>query len=390
MSKPAETDTPLFGTTSDVLETAARSPVPSAANTAAAPPASSGDFFSSSSASSSESKSSNGSSATGARNENSALFSLAQLSGGEEKHEPKAHSDSSIIDIKALATGGSSLGAILGDGGGLASPLAGPVLAPVAAPTLAALPSEKPAKSNNTVIVSVLGASIILVGGGLGAAMIMRTAPAATTINSERSSQSATPTVEAQPTTPEPQPSQQPPTPGTAPATNTPPSRGSESGGRARSRSSASSSAASSRANSEPAPQVAAPPTAPTTTVSPCVRNCRGDIPCILRCASGGGGSNSAEPAPRTSGGLAETPARGDIIAAMGRVRSAVAACATGQHGTVQVAVTFASSGRVTTANVGPPLAATPAGSCVARAVRSATVAPFSRPTFLVNYPFTY
>ncbi len=389
MSKPAETDTPLFGTTSDVLETAARSPVPSASNTAAAPPASSGDFFSSASASSSESKSSNGSNGTGARNENSALFSLAQLSGGEEKHEQKAHSDSSIIDIKALATGGSSLGAILGDGGGLASPLAGPVLAPVAAPTLAALPSEKPAKSNNTVIVSVLGASIILVGGGLGAAMIMRTAPAATTINAERSSSpSTTPTVEAQPTTPDPQPAQQAPAPGSAPATNTPTSRASEGGGRARSRS--SSSTASTRANSEPAPQVAAPPTAPTTTVSPCVRNCRGDIPCILRCASGGGGSNSAEPAPRTSGGLAETPARGDIIAAMGRVRSAVSACATGQHGTVQVAVTFASSGRVTTANVGPPLAATPAGSCVARAVRSATVAPFSRPTFLVNYPFTY
>jgi hypothetical protein len=52
------------------------------------------------------------------------------------------------------------------------------------------------------------------------------------------------------------------------------------------------------------------------------------------------------------------------------------------------VTVTFASSGRVTTANVAPPFAGTPTGSCIARAVRSATVPPFSRPTFQVNYPF--
>jgi hypothetical protein len=46
------------------------------------------------------------------------------------------------------------------------------------------------------------------------------------------------------------------------------------------------------------------------------------------------------------------------------------------------------SSGCVTTANVAPPFAGTPAGSCIARAVRGASVPPFTRPTFSVNFPF--
>jgi hypothetical protein len=65
-------------------------------------------------------------------------------------------------------------------------------------------------------------------------------------------------------------------------------------------------------------------------------------------------------------------------------------ACATGTHGTAMFTITFANTGRVTTVNVGPPLAATPAGSCAARAVRAAVVPPFSRPTFQVDYPFSF
>lgn len=75
-------------------------------------------------------------------------------------------------------------------------------------------------------------------------------------------------------------------------------------------------------------------------------------------------------------------------MAAMGNVRRTVQNCGQGMTGTATVAVTFASSGRVTTANVGPPFAGTPAGACIARAVRSASVPAFSRPTFTVNYPF--
>ena len=69
-------------------------------------------------------------------------------------------------------------------------------------------------------------------------------------------------------------------------------------------------------------------------------------------------------------------------------VTGAVNGCAQGQTGTAMVAITFASSGRVTTAQVQAPFAGTPAGSCIAREGRAATVPPFSRPTFTVNYPF--
>jgi hypothetical protein len=64
--------------------------------------------------------------------------------------------------------------------------------------------------------------------------------------------------------------------------------------------------------------------------------------------------------------------------------------CAAGQAGTAMVAVTFAgASGRVTSANVsGAPFAGSPAGGCIATAVRAAHVPPFTRPTFSVNYPF--
>ncbi len=69
-------------------------------------------------------------------------------------------------------------------------------------------------------------------------------------------------------------------------------------------------------------------------------------------------------------------------------VQGAVRACASGQPGPAQVTIVFASSGRVTTANVQAPFAGTPAGSCIARAVRAATVPAFTRPTFQVSYPF--
>jgi hypothetical protein len=47
--------------------------------------------------------------------------------------------------------------------------------------------------------------------------------------------------------------------------------------------------------------------------------------------------------------------------------------------GRAQVSVTFAPSGRVTIANVnGPPFAGTATGGCIAKAFRSASVAPFT------------
>ena len=61
-----------------------------------------------------------------------------------------------------------------------------------------------------------------------------------------------------------------------------------------------------------------------------------------------------------------------------------------GRSGVATVRVTFTgSSGRVTTAIVEGQFAGTPQGSCVARAVRAASVPRFAQPTVSVVYPFT-
>ncbi|MBL8685314.1 MAG: hypothetical protein JNK05_39410, partial [Myxococcales bacterium] len=194
MTKNPETDMPLFGSTVDVLETAAKSPVPSASNTTTEPAASSApkdDFFAKAINNSVPPPSGGASSgaSTGARNENSALFSLASLSGGEgeAKPKPKPKSEVGVIDIKSLSTGASAVDEILSvAGGGLASPLAAPVLAPVPAPNVAAAaPEVKQKGSNTTVIASVLGASIILVGGGLGAVFLLKSGQQPTQVGAE-------------------------------------------------------------------------------------------------------------------------------------------------------------------------------------------------------------
>ena len=83
------------------------------------------------------------------------------------------------------------------------------------------------------------------------------------------------------------------------------------------------------------------------------------------------------------------TPSRTDVVRAMESVRGAVAACGGGQHGDaiVDLAVDGA-TGRVSTARVSGPLAGTPAGSCIARAVRGASFPTFANPRFAVRYPF--
>jgi hypothetical protein len=65
-----------------------------------------------------------------------------------------------------------------------------------------------------------------------------------------------------------------------------------------------------------------------------------------------------------------------------------VSACSAQGHGLAAVRVSVAGTGRVSSALVTGPLAGTPAGSCVAQAVRGATFPAFTQPTFVVNYPF--
>jgi hypothetical protein len=148
-------------------------------------------------------------------------------------------------------------------------------------------------------------------------------------------------------------------------------------------------SSSSSTASAPAAPAAASNNSAATAPPAPsggsCAARCRGNIDCLLRCSTESPGARAPQPAAQAN--LPEAPTRNDVLNAMRSVAGAVNACANGQTGTATVSITFASNGRVTTATVAPPFSG-PAGSCIARAVRSATVPPFSRPTFQVNYPF--
>lgn len=110
--------------------------------------------------------------------------------------------------------------------------------------------------------------------------------------------------------------------------------------------------------------------------------------------AVGGGGSaptgpHGGAPAAAAGAGAQDTPSRADVVSAMGSVRVAVAACAQGRSGLAQVRVTFSGpSGRVMMAVVEGQFAGTPQGSCIARAVRAASVPRFAQPTFGVSFPF--
>ena len=91
--------------------------------------------------------------------------------------------------------------------------------------------------------------------------------------------------------------------------------------------------------------------------------------------------------APAPSSNLPKTPSRNDVISALKGVKGAVAACGKGQSGIATVQVTVAgSTGRVTNAQVsgvtGPP------GSCIAKAVRKAKFPKFQQKVFKVKYPF--
>lgn len=91
----------------------------------------------------------------------------------------------------------------------------------------------------------------------------------------------------------------------------------------------------------------------------------------------------------RTTNNDRATPTRSDVQSAMSGVQGAVQACGNGTSGTARVRVVFQGrSGRVTNATVDAAQLPPPVRSCIARAVRGASLQPFSNPTFSVTYPF--
>lgn len=84
---------------------------------------------------------------------------------------------------------------------------------------------------------------------------------------------------------------------------------------------------------------------------------------------------------------LPPRPERADVSAAMAHITPTVSACGP-EHGIATVQVTVSHTGRVTSALVSGPLAGTTAGSCVARAARTATFPGFAQDSFSFSYPF--
>lgn len=95
-------------------------------------------------------------------------------------------------------------------------------------------------------------------------------------------------------------------------------------------------------------------------------------------------------PRPQSIETLPSTPSRGDVTSALGSVASAVRTCGQGAHGMATTRIVFSGeTGRVSDAQVTSASLSPEVRSCVARAVRGAHVPRFTQRTFSVNYPFS-
>ena len=84
---------------------------------------------------------------------------------------------------------------------------------------------------------------------------------------------------------------------------------------------------------------------------------------------------------------LPETLSREVVKAGFEALRPALTACANGKAGVADVAATIATNGRVTHAVVNGDFVGT-AGSCMARAIRSARFEPFANGPLMVEFPY--
>ncbi|HEX2568810.1 MAG TPA: hypothetical protein VH877_04565 [Polyangia bacterium] len=101
------------------------------------------------------------------------------------------------------------------------------------------------------------------------------------------------------------------------------------------------------------------------------------------------GGSETASAAPASNEPLPATLTRNDILKGMQGIQPQISSCFAQYHvpGTALVSITIAPSGRVQKAVVAGPLAGTPTGDCVAKAVRGASFSAFASKALSVQYP---
>jgi predicted Zn finger-like uncharacterized protein len=346
---------------------------------------------------------------TGARNENSVLFSLSALtsnaaSGGATENKTTATGDGSgLIDIRALSA---SMGVDsgkpkqahvddimnLGGGGAFGAALAAPVLAPPP-PEAVDMGGGAQASKGKGLMFGLIGLGAFLFAGIIIAVLLLRSGGSSDNTSAGGGATATTPTAT--------------PTAATSVAaadTSTAPANTGGSAGGADTTAGGGAKPVTTGAAAKPAATGGAKPkdntstmggagtTKPETTAAAIPTTPpAGDKPKSLAEAmaqSAGGGTAAAN-----TGGA--TPAagpfdRGAAAAALGGVNVASCKKPDGPTGTGHVTVTFAPGGNVTSAVVdSAPFAGTPVGGCVAGKFRSARVPAFSGGNVTVGKSFS-
>jgi predicted Zn finger-like uncharacterized protein len=353
---------------------------------------------------------------TGARNENSVLFSLSNLQAlatpgssatpsAASVSRPAASAGaaqgdaSGLIDIRSLASANAAMsgprkesaegavddllsvgtGASFGGGLGGSSLLGGSSVlgssllgGAVEEPTVAAAP-QVVAKSSK--VMPILGTISVLALGAAVVFLIMREPPAPQVVVQEKIIQVQAPAPEPAAVAANAAPSAA--EPATAPEpeekTTAKPASSSTSGSR-RTKSSDSSSAAGDSAASTSSSSM-------TSTAG------KGLDSLLDTAVARPKSTTSTSTSSSSSGGLPDLPDRTSVGRALSSVAATVRVCGNGTEGTARASVTFSgSTGAVSNVSVsGVP---DPVGKCVERAVKGVKVPPFKQSTFNVTYPY--
>jgi predicted Zn finger-like uncharacterized protein len=349
---------------------------------------------------------------TGARNENSVLFSLKNLqalaTGSTAPSGPAAPSirpgfaageGSGLIDIRALATAtgvndqgrnASEKDALLSLGSaqaGAFGALGSPMLAPGRV-------EEEGSKKG--LVFAIVGGFALLAVAGIAAAVILKPAQTEPSVVGPV----VPPPVAAAPMQPAPPPTAvpvEPPSEGelsaqkklqeqqaaAAPAAPSEGAHGSRPGAGGTKR-------PNERAERPAEPAAKVEPAAPKVEDKPKPKGGSSSIDDLLDSAIGGSGKPrgaSSAGAAESTANLPDKPSREDVLSAMNGVKAGVSACAKGAPGVAFANVTVAGkTGRVS--NVEVTGMTGEIGSCIARTVRGAKFPRFKSDSFQVKFPF--
>jgi predicted Zn finger-like uncharacterized protein len=310
---------------------------------------------------------------TGARNENSVLFSLDALKAGFSPSAPaaKAQPKSSVKGAPGAARpqqpsnpddpfGMSSTAGMMGSGGALfgadnhalmnAPAPPPPPVAHVAAPFVAgATPAQYAPKSNNKLVFIVGGVAGVVIIGLLVALLSGKKAD-----SSASASDSALPSASAAPVSVAEKPAEEP-------------------------------------KKEEPAKPAETASAAPSESAAPSASAAPASKPSSVSQSSGVGAAVKKPKEEAAPPADAQPFSKASAISALGAAASAAGSCKKpgGPTGAGKATVTFAPSGRVTTATIaGGSYAGTPVGGCVASVFRRAKVPPFSGSSVTVSKSF--